>query len=120
LQRVVGTLVEAHGDDIAAMARDIKRNSLQHTVGVRARAPVLGVRRVLTPPCPDAACVGRCVPRESRRRAARVSRAQEAAIAGWFHFMNTNKLQSSPAASCVVRSKRCRVDRHAKEAALAR
>jgi len=32
-QRVMGTLVEAHGDDVVAMARDIKRNSLQHTTG---------------------------------------------------------------------------------------
>jgi hypothetical protein len=45
---VVGTLVEAHGDDIAAMARDIKRNSMQHTAGVRACASARDERRILT------------------------------------------------------------------------
>jgi len=29
----VGALVAAHGDDIAAMARDLKRNAMQHTAG---------------------------------------------------------------------------------------
>ena len=30
------TLVEAHGDDVVAMTRDLKRNAMQHTAGVRA------------------------------------------------------------------------------------
>ena len=30
-KRVVAALVEAHGDDYAAMARDLRRNPLQHT-----------------------------------------------------------------------------------------
>ena len=28
-------LVEAHGDDVQAMVRDMKRNAMQHTAGVR-------------------------------------------------------------------------------------
>ena len=32
-QTVVGALVEAHGDDIVAMCRDMKRNAMQHTAG---------------------------------------------------------------------------------------
>lgn len=34
-QRVIAALVEAHGDDVAAMTRDLKRNAMQHTAGVR-------------------------------------------------------------------------------------
>ena len=30
-KRVVAALVDAHGDDYAAMARDLRRNPLQHT-----------------------------------------------------------------------------------------
>jgi hypothetical protein len=37
-QSIVGALVEAHGDDVTAMVRDMKRNAMQHTAGVRARA----------------------------------------------------------------------------------
>lgn len=33
-RQIVGRLVAAHGDDVAAMARDRKLNSMQHSQGV--------------------------------------------------------------------------------------
>ena len=79
-QRVVGALVEAHGDDIAAMARDIKRNSMQHTAGVRAGPCAAAVRRILMPPCADAARLGCGVSRAPLRGSPRVPRAQETSM----------------------------------------
>jgi hypothetical protein len=38
----MGTLVQAHGDDVQAMVRDMKRNAMQHTAGVRARVAACG------------------------------------------------------------------------------